>query len=154
RFLDLVEREIGHAAAGHPARIVLKLNAIVDVAVIEALYPASNAGVDIDLIVRGACSIQPGVPGVSERIRVRSIIGEFLEHSRIWSFENAGEREWYIGSADLMDRNLDRRVEAVVPVEDNDAKTRIAEIIDLMLADDRRSWQLLPDASWVRTEVI
>ena len=121
RFLDLVDREIGHAAAGRPGRIVLKLNAIVDVAVIEALYRAAQAGVDIDLIVRGACSLQPGLPGVSERIRVRSIIGEFLEHSRIWGFDNGGDREWYIGSADLMDRNLDRRVEAVAPVEDAEA---------------------------------
>ena len=112
--------------------------------------PAST----IDLIVRGACSLQPGLPGVSERIRVRSIIGEFLEHSRIWSFENGGDREWYIGSADLMDRNLDRRVEAVVPVEDPEAQARLAEIIDVMLADDRRSWQLQPDATWVRTEVL
>ncbi len=154
RFLDLVEREIGHAAAGRPARIVLKLNAIVDVAVIEALYTASSAGVDIELIVRGTCSIQPGLPGISDRIRVRSIIGEFLEHSRIWSFENGGEREWYIGSADLMDRNLDRRVEAVVPVEDHEAQARMIKIIDVMLADDRRSWQLLSDATWVRTEVL
>ena len=126
RFLDLVEREIGFAAAGKPARIVLKLNAIVDVAVIEALYRASNAGVEIDLIVRGACSLQPGLRGISERIRVRSIIGEFLEHSRIWSFDNGGDREWYIGSADLMDRNLDRRVEAVAPVEDPEAQARLA----------------------------
>ena len=154
RFLDLVDREVGHAAAGRPARIILKLNAIVDVAVIEALYRASGAGVDIDLIVRGACAIQPGLPGVSDRIRVRSVIGEFLEHSRIWSFENGGEREFYIGSADLMDRNLDRRVEAVAPVEDHDAQHRLAEILDVMLADDRRSWQLRPDASWVRTETI
>jgi len=153
-FLELVDREIAHAQAGRRARIVLKLNAIVDVAVIEALYRASNAGVDVDLIVRGACSIQPGLPGVSERIRVRSIIGEFLEHSRIWSFENGGSREWFIGSADLMDRNLDRRVEAVVPVEDPDAGIRLAGIIDLMLADDRRSWQLQPDATWVRTEAL
>ena len=94
------------------------------------------------------------MPGVSERIRVRSIIGEFLEHSRIWSFDNGGEREWYIGSADLMDRNLDRRVEAIVPVEDHEAQARLAEIIDVMLADDRRSWQLQPDATWVRTEAI
>ena len=133
---------------------MLKLNAIVDVAVIEALYRAVEAGVDIDLIIRGACSIQPGLPGVSERIRVRSIIGEFLEHSRIWGFENGGEREWYIGSADLMDRNLDRRVEAVAPVEDHEAQARLAEIIDVMLADDRRSWQLQPDATWVRTETL
>ncbi len=151
-FLALVEREIAHAAAGRPAHITLKLNAIVDIPVIEALYKASSAGVDIDLIVRAGCSLQPGVPGVSERVHVRSIIGEFLEHSRIWGFENGGDPEYYIGSADLMDRNLDRRVEAVVPVEDAEAKTRIAEILSLMLADDRRSWQLRPDATWVRTE--
>jgi polyphosphate kinase len=153
-FLELVEREVTHAAAGRPARIVLKLNAIVDMPVIEALYRASSAGVDIDLIVRGACSIQPGIPGISERIRVRSIVGEFLEHSRIWGFENGGDRQWFIGSADLMDRNLDRRVEAVVPVEDSDARARIAEIVELMLADDRRSWQLQPNARWVRTETL
>jgi polyphosphate kinase len=151
-FLRLVEREVAHAAAGRPAHITIKTNAIVDYPVIEALYGASSAGVDIDLIVRGACSLQPGIPGLSERIRVRSIVGEFLEHSRIWGFENGGEREFYIGSADLMDRNLDRRVEAVVPVEDSEAKARLAEIVEVMLADDRRSWQLQPDASWVRTE--
>ena len=139
---------------GKPARIVLKLNAIVDVAVIEALYRASNAGVEIDLIVRGACSLQPGLQDMSERIRVRSIIGEFLEHSRIWSFDNGGDREWYIGSADLMDRNLDRRVEAVAPVEDPDAQARLGSIIDVLMADDRRSWQLQPDARWLRTEVL
>ena len=94
------------------------------------------------MIARAACSLLPGVKGVSDRIRVRSIVGEFLEHSRIWGFENGGEREWYIGSADLMDRNLDRRVEAMVPVEDPEARARIAEIIDVMLADDRRAWQL------------
>ena len=123
-------------------------------AVIEALYRASMAGVDIDLIVRGACSLQPGVPGISERIRVRSIVGEFLEHSRIWSFENGGNPEWYIGSADLMDRNLDRRVEAVAPVEDAEAQARLANVVEVMLADDRRSWQLLPDTTWIRTEIL
>jgi polyphosphate kinase len=153
-FLRLVDREVAHAAAGRPARIVLKLNAIVDTPVIEALYRASSAGVEIDLIIRGACSLQPGIPGVSERIRVRSIIGEFLEHSRIWGFENGGDPEWYIGSADLMDRNLDRRVEAIVPVEDGDAKSKLSEIVDLLLADDRRSWQLQPDTRWVRTETL
>jgi polyphosphate kinase len=85
---------------------------------------------------------------------VRSIIGEFLEHSRIWSFDNAGDREYYIGSADLMDRNLDRRVEAVAPVEDHDAQARLARILEVMLVDDRRSWQLMPDSTWVRTEVL
>ncbi|MEJ7748982.1 MAG: RNA degradosome polyphosphate kinase [Candidatus Limnocylindrales bacterium] len=153
-FLELVEREIAHASAGGPARIVVKVNAIVDTPVIEALYRASSAGVRIDCIVRGACSLQPGLPGISERIQVRSIIGEFLEHSRIWGFENAGNPEWFIGSADLMDRNLDRRVEAVVPVEDGEARHRLSEIVDLMLRDDRRSWQLQPDATWVRTETL
>jgi polyphosphate kinase len=153
-FLALVDREVAHAAAGRPARIVVKTNAVVDGPVIEALYRASMAGVDVDLIVRGACSLQPGLPGISDRIRVRSIVGEFLEHSRIWGFENGGDRDWYIGSADLMDRNLDRRIEAVVPVEDAEARTRLAEIVDLMLVDDRRSWQLLSDATWVRTETL
>jgi polyphosphate kinase len=154
RFLELVEREIRHAEAGHESGIVLKLNAIVDVACIEALYRASQAGVPVDLIVRGACSLQPGVEGLSERIRVRSVVGEFLEHSRIWGFVNGGEREWYIGSADLMDRNLDRRVEAVVPVQDAEAQRRIAEIVEVMLSDDRRSWQMHPDGTWTRTEDI
>lgn len=153
-FLELVDREVANAAAGRPAHIVVKTNAVVDIPVIEALYRASMAGVDIDLIVRGACVLQPGLAGISERIHVRSIVGEFLEHSRIWGFENGGDREWYIGSADLMDRNLDRRVEAVVPVEDSEARTRLAEIIEVMLADDRRSWQLLPDSTWVRTEIL
>jgi polyphosphate kinase len=143
---------VEHAKVGHEARIALKLNAVVDVAVIEALYAAAQAGVKIDMIVRGACSLQAGVPGLSDNIRVRSIIGEFLEHSRIWGFSNGGDPEWYIGSADLMDRNLDRRVEAVVPVEDPDARAQLASIVELMLADDRRSWQLLSDGKWKRTE--
>jgi polyphosphate kinase len=154
RFLELVDREIEHSKAGRPARIVLKLNAIVDVACIEALYRASQAGVSIDLIIRAACSLLPGLEGWSESINVRSIVGKYLEHSRIWGFENGGAREWYIGSADLMDRNLDRRVEAVVPVEDSEAQGRMVEIIDTMLADDRRSWQLGSDQAWRRTETI
>jgi polyphosphate kinase len=154
RFLELVDREIEHSKAGRPARIVLKLNAIVDVACIEALYRASQAGVSIDLIIRAACSLLPGLEGWSETIKVRSIVGKYLEHSRIWGFENGGATEWYMGSADLMDRNLDRRVEAVVPVEDTEAQSRIAQIIDTMLADDRRSWQLGPDQAWRRTEAI
>jgi polyphosphate kinase len=154
RFLELVEREVGHAKAGREARIVVKVNAIVDVACIEALYRASRAGVRIDCIVRGICSLWPGLEGASENIRVRSIVGEYLEHSRIWGFANGGMQEWYIGSADLMDRNLDRRVEAVVPVEDTTARARIEEVIEVMFADDRHSWQLGADARWRRTEVI
>jgi len=154
RFMELVERETATARSGSPARIVLKVNSLVDTATVEALYAASQAGVVIDCIVRGACTLVPGIPGVSERVRVRSIVGEFLEHSRIWMFENGGRREWYIGSADLMERNLDRRIEVVTPVEDHEAQARLSRIIDVMLADDRRSWQLLPDATWVRTEVL
>jgi polyphosphate kinase len=154
RFLELVDREIDHAALGRDARIVVKLNAIVDQPSIEALYRASQKGVRVDVIARAACSLLPGVKGVSEKITVRSIVGEFLEHSRIWGFANGSEGEWYIGSADLMDRNLDRRVEAMVPVEDGEARNRIAEIIDILLQDDRRSWQLGPDAAWKRTEEI
>jgi polyphosphate kinase len=154
RFLELVEREIGHAAAGRAARIVLKLNALVDQPSIEALYRASQRGVRVDVIARAACSLLPGVKGVSTGITVRSILGEFLEHSRIWGFENGGRSEWYMGSADLMDRNLDRRVEAMVPVEDGEARARIAEIIEVMLEDDRRSWELGPDGGWRRVEDI
>jgi polyphosphate kinase len=152
RFLELVDREVAHAGAGHPSRIVIKANAIVDSACIDALYRAGQAGVEVDLIVRGICSLLPGVEGISDRIRVRSIVGEYLEHSRVWGFSNGGSQEWYIGSADLMERNLDRRVEAVVPVEDPAARNRIEEIVEVMLADDRQSWQLGPDARWLRTE--
>ena len=154
RFLELVEREIAYAKAGHRARIVLKVNSLVDTQVVEALYEASRAGVHVDLIIRGGCSLLPGIPGVSDRITARSIIGEFLEHSRIWMFAAAGRPEWYIGSADLMERNLDRRVEVVTPVEDHGLQARLARIIDVMLSDDRRSWQLQPDGHWLRTEVI
>ena len=151
-FLALVEREMAHAAAGRPAGIVLKMNALLDRACVEALYRASSAGVEIDLIIRGACTLVPGVPGLSERVRVRSIIGEFLEHSRIWRFENGGAPEWYIGSADLMDRNLDRRIEAFAPIDDPGARAEIDEILRIMLADDRRSWLLSSDGRWQRTE--
>jgi polyphosphate kinase len=152
RFLELVDREIAHATAGRPAAITLKMNALLDRACVEALYRASTAGVDVDLLIRGACTLVPGVAGLSERIRVRSIIGEFLEHSRIWRFANGGEPEWLIGSADLMDRNLDRRIEAFVPVDDPDARAEIDEILRLLLADDRRSWALSDDGRWQRIE--
>jgi polyphosphate kinase len=152
RILRLIEREIEFAKAGREARIVIKANAIVDPESIDALYRASGAGVDVELIVRSICSVRPGVPGLSDRIRIRSVVGEFLEHSRIFGFLNGGQQEWLIGSADLMERNLDRRVEAVVPIEDPDAAGRIGGIIALMLADDRRSWQLGTDSAWRRTE--
>ena len=152
RFLELVEREIGHATAGRPSGIVLKMNALLDRACVDALYRASSAGVEIDLIIRGACTLVPGVEGLSERIRVRSIVGEFLEHSRIWRFTNGDDPEWYIGSADLMDRNLDRRIEAFAPVDDAEARLEIDQIIRTALSDDRRSWILSSDGRWQRTE--
>jgi polyphosphate kinase len=152
RFLELVDREVGHARAGRPSGIRLKMNALVDRPCIDALYRASTSGVPVELIVRGACALLPGVEGRSEQIHVRSIVGEFLEHSRIWRFENGGDPEWYIGSADLMERNLDRRIEVMVPVQEPAAQRRLDQVLDVMLADDRRSWQLGPDACWRRTE--
>ncbi len=154
RFIELVEREIAFAKAGQETRILLKVNSLVDQQIIESLYEASRAGVPVDLIVRGACSLVPGLPGWSERIRVRSIVGEFLEHSRVFMFNNGGRPEWYIGSADLMERNLDRRIEVVTPVEDHEARARLGRIMDVMMADDRRSWQMSADGRWQRTEVL
>ena len=153
-ILSMIARETGNARAGRQARIVLKLNSLVDPACIAALYEASQAGVRVDLLIRGICSLWPGLPGVSEGIRVRSIVGQYLEHSRIFGFANDGRPEWYIGSADLMERNLDRRVEALVPVEDLEARDRIEGIIEVMLSDDRRSWQLGSDGAYHRTEEI
>ena len=152
RFLALVDREIAHAEAGRPAAIVLKMNALVDRECTDALHRASGAGVEIDLIVRGACTLIPGIDGQSERIRVRSIIGEFLEHSRIWRFQNDTEPEWYIGSADLMERNLDRRIEALTPIVDAALQAKLDVILDTMLADHRRAWTLGPDGRWARVD--
>jgi polyphosphate kinase len=154
RLLELIERETEHALAGKQASIVIKVNALVDPAFIEALYRASQAGVEVDILARGICALRPGIAGLSDRIRVRSIVGPFLEHSRIFGFANAGGMEWYMGSADLMERNLDRRVEAVVPIEDAEARARIAAVIEAMRADDRRSWELGADATWRRVEQI
>jgi polyphosphate kinase len=152
RLEELIDREVAHAEAGREARIVIKTNAVVDVPVIDSLYRAGQAGVEIDLICRGICMLLPGVEGLSERIRVRSIVGEYLEHSRIWHFANGGEPEWFIGSADLMDRNLDRRIEVVTPVEDAEARRRLDAIVGIMLTDDRHSWQLGGDGTWRRSE--
>jgi polyphosphate kinase len=140
------ERDAGE---GH-GRIVMKMNNLVDAAVIDALYEASQAGVEIDLIIRGICCLRPGVPGLSDHIRVRSIVGRYLEHSRIFAFGQREGRRYYIGSADLMPRNLDRRVEAVVPVESRDLRDRLQEILDVNLADDLLSWELHPDGNWQR----
>ena len=129
RMLDLIEREIGHALAGRPSRIAAKINRLTDLEIIDALYRASQAGVPIDLVVRSSCMLRPGIPGLSETVRVRSIVGQFLEHSRIFYFANGGEEEVYIGSADWMTRNLDRRVEVVTPILDANLKRYLKDVV-------------------------
>jgi len=150
RFLELITREADLARAGKPARIIAKMNALVDAELIEALYAASQAGVDIDLIVRGICCLRPGVPGVSDNIRVISIVGRFLEHSRLFYFSNGGQEEFYFGSADWMPRNFDRRVEAVAPVEDHALHPRLHSLLQLLLADNRQAWVLSADGSYAQ----
>jgi polyphosphate kinase len=151
-LLDKIERESAHARAGRPARIIAKLNALTEPTIIQALYRASRAGVSIDLIVRGVCCLRPGVPGVSERITVRSIVGRFLEHSRVYYFENAGKREIYCGSADWMDRNLFRRIEVAFPVEAPEPQSRVAEDLKLYLADDSQAWIMNSTGDYTRAE--
>lgn len=148
RMLDLIHREIVHQQHGGQGRIMAKMNSLIDQALIEALYEASQAGVQIDLIVRGICSLRPGLKGVSENIRVISVIGRFLEHSRIFYFGNQGQEEVFIGSADWRTRNLDRRVEVVVPVEDPAIIRYLKEVLDIMIADNRQAWDLLPDGHY------
>ena len=148
RVLGLIQREAAHARAGRPGRIVAKMNALVDGECIEALYEASAAGVEVDLIVRGICCLRPGVPGLSEHIRVCSIIGRFLEHSRIWMFGNAGMPEYFFGSADWMPRNFDRRVEVVTPVANPLFQHRLQSVLDVCLADNRQAWDLGPDGHY------
>ncbi len=153
-FCELIDREIEHAKQGRPARIVAKMNALEDHAITTKLYEASRAGVDITLIVRGFCCLRPGVPGISERIRVRSIVGRFLEHSRFYHFaagsDDPMEGVWLIGSADWMYRNLNRRVEACVPIVDEAARTRMVELMHVLLRDRRDAWEMRPDGSYVR----
>jgi polyphosphate kinase len=149
-LLSKIEREGEHARTGKPARIIAKLNALTEPTVIQALYRASQAGVDVDLIVRGVCCLRPGVPGVSDRIKVRSIVGRFLEHSRVYYFENAGTREVYCGSADWMDRNLFRRIEVAFPVDSPELQARVTEDLQLYLADDCQAWTLSADGSYAR----
>jgi polyphosphate kinase len=151
-LLDRIERESEHARAGRPARVIAKLNALTEPTIIQALYRASRAGVSIDLIVRGVCCLRPGVPGVSERIRVRSIVGRFLEHSRVYYFENAGKREIYCGSADWMDRNLFRRIEVAFPVEAPDLQSRVADDLKLYLTDDTQAWIMNSTGNYTRAE--
>jgi polyphosphate kinase len=154
-FEELIDRETEHAKQGRPSGIVAKLNAISDAGIVQRLYRASRAGVPIDLIVRGMCVLRPGIPGVSETINVRSIVGRFLEHSRMFVFNNGGDREVYIGSADLMGRNLDRRVETVVPVLDPVLREIICnDILDVLLADNVKARCLRPDGAYERRGIL
>jgi polyphosphate kinase len=145
-----VERTIEAHEAGKPARIALKMNALVDRRCILALYRASQAGVPVELSVRGICCLRPGVEGVSENVRVVSVVGRFLEHSRIFAFERDGETTVYVGSADLMPRNLDTRVELLAPVEDGELKADLMDVLERSMADDASAWELRPDWSWER----
>lgn len=152
KFLSLIEREKEHAKNGRPARIIAKMNSLCDPGIIEALYDASEAGVEIDLIVRGICCLRAGIKGLSEHIRVRSIVGTFLEHSRIFYFENNGNAEYYMGSADWMPRNLDKRVEILFPVEDPILQEEIYHILHIQLSDTKKAHLLMPDGHYMKVD--
>ena len=148
QMISFIRAEAAIAKSGKPARIIAKMNAIVDPKMIAELYKASQAGVKIDLIIRGICCLRPGVPRVSENIRVISVIGRFLEHSRIFYFQNDGDERYYIGSADWMPRNLDRRVEAVVPIEEPSLRLRLSDILQTCLNDNRQAWEMTADGTY------
>jgi polyphosphate kinase len=153
RLSELIMREAEHAKAGRRARMIFKLNAITDDQMVRVLYRASQAGVSMDLIVRGICCLRPGLPGVSDNIRVRSVVGRFLEHSRIYWFENNGQEEMYIGSADLMERNLDRRVETLIPVLDPDILAHLRDVVlHAYLRDTERAMTLDATGGYQRPE--
>jgi polyphosphate kinase len=149
-ILERIDREVANVRAGHAGLVQIKVNSIVDEELVDALYRASQDGVDIDLIVRGICTLRPGVPGLSERIRVRSIVGRFLEHSRVLRFGNRGNDEFWIGSADLMHRNLDRRVEALVQIDDATAREELRRVLDLAMSPDSGGFDLGGDGRWRR----
>jgi polyphosphate kinase len=148
-LIKLCDREVANAAEGKPARIMIKVNSINEPTMIEALYRASQAGVQVELVVRGVCALRPGVPGVSENIRVRSVVGRFLEHTRVYYFENAGEPEVYCASADWMIRNLNRRVETCFPLLDKKVRQRVIDELQCYLDDNSQSWMLQPDGQYV-----
>ena len=147
-LLERINREIENHLSGKPAGIRFKLNSILDEEFVEALYRASKSGVKIELIVRGICAVRAGIPGISENIKIRSILGRFLEHSRIFHFVNGGSDELYIGSADLMDRNLNRRVESLVRIIEADHKAALIALLDEYLSDEIANWQMMPDGTW------
>jgi polyphosphate kinase len=149
-FLDEVHKTIDAKARGEDARIILKMNSLVDARCIRALYEASQAGVTVDLNVRGICCLRPGLEGVSENITVVSVVGRFLEHSRIYGFHRGEERHYWLGSPDMMPRNLDTRVELLVPVASEALRTQLEDTIERGLADDTFGWELGPDGDWAR----
>jgi polyphosphate kinase len=151
-LLQEIERTIESHQAGQPSRIVMKMNSLVDQRSIEALYRASQAGVPIDLNVRGICCLIPGLPGISETIRVVSVVGRFLEHSRVLAFHRGDEHRYYIGSADLMPRNLDTRVELMVPIEAPELQAELEDTLERCLADDTNAWELRGDGRWERRQ--
>ena len=149
-LLARIDREIGHAKAGKPALIQFKMNALEDKDVTAALYRASQAGVQVDLIVRDTCRLRPGIPGISENVRVISIVGRFLEHTRIFHFRNGGNEEYFIGSADCMKRNLESRVEVVAPVDTPELQRELRQILDIQLNDRRSAWDMQPDGTYIQ----
>ncbi len=150
RLIEEIRGVAAAAAGGKAARAILKVNALTDEAIIEELYAASQAGAQVDVVARAICSLRPGVPGMSENIRVRSILGRFLEHSRVFAFETDGVLRLYMGSADLMPRNLDHRIEVVTPVEDPKARQELEAVLETLLADNTQAWELDPDGAWER----
>jgi polyphosphate kinase len=151
-FISLINREIGHAKDGKEAAIIAKMNSLCDKEIIEKLYEASNAGVKIHLIVRGICCLRAGIPGVSENIQVTSIVGTYLEHARIFYFYNSGAEDIYMGSADWMPRNLDRRVEIIFPVEDEILKSKVKHILDVQLADNLKAYEMTVEGKYVKVK--
>jgi polyphosphate kinase len=153
RLTELIMREADHARDGRPAHMIVKVNSVTDDQMIRVLYRASQAGVSIDLLVRGICSLRPGIKGISDNIRVRSIVGRFLEHSRIYWFKNGGNEEMYIGSADLMERNLDRRVETLLPVKDPEIFEHLRDVVlSAYLRDNNRATVLEATGRYARPE--
>ncbi|MEH3034740.1 MAG: RNA degradosome polyphosphate kinase, partial [Aeromicrobium erythreum] len=149
-LVERIDREVAHHRAGRPAHIAIKVNSLVDEVLIDRLYEASRAGVSVDLVIRGICALRPGVPGLSENIRVRSVLGRFLEHSRVYWFAGGGEPEAWIGSADLMHRNLDRRVEVLVAVPSPEHVQSLGDLLTTMASDETTSWWLGPEGEWRR----
>jgi len=151
-LIERIDHQIERKRQGQPARIAFKLNSLVDEAIIDKLYDASTAGVEVDLVIRGICALRPGVPGLSENIRVRSVLGRFLEHSRIFAFGCGEDSEVWIGSSDLMHRNLDRRVEVLVRLPSREHADQLLDLLDLMTSDETLSWHLGPDGAWTRVD--